>query len=219
MFKWTKLRSNSLCIRYAHFSKGRFHSALPLNTALYGQIVSNMSKNLKKISKYLSYLLRHEPESIGLKLDSHGWALVDDLLSLTDIERDVLEEVVFTNEKQRFAFSADGRSIRANQGHSINGLDLGLEVQTPPEVLYHGTVEKFIESIRKHGLQKIDRNHVHLSATTDTAKNVGSRRGKPIILVVNATQMHSDGIKFYLSANGVWLVDAVPYKYIEREIV
>ena len=178
-----------------------------------------MIKNLKKVSKYLSYLLRHEPESIGLVLNDNGWVSVEDLLSRTEISQQLLEEVVFTNDKQRFAFSADGKMIRANQGHSVKGVQLALESQAPPDILYHGTAAKFIDSIREKGLQKMERHHVHLSATIETATNVGSRHGKPVVLVVNAAQMYGDGIGFYLSNNGVWLTDEVLYWYIESEIV
>ena len=177
-----------------------------------------MEKELKKTSKYLSYLLRHKPDSIGLKLDDSGWAPIEDLLNLTGITREVLDEVVFTNDKQRFAFSPDGKRIRANQGHSVSGVELDLAPRQPPDTLYHGTVEKFLAAIRESGLQKMERHHVHLSATMDTARNVGSRRGKPVVLVINAAQMHNEGIEFYLSANGVWLTEIVPYKYVERII-
>lgn len=173
-----------------------------------------MSKQLKKVSKYLSFLLRHQPESIGLVLDEQGWASVEDLLNLTDIDRPLLEEVVFTNDKQRFAFSSDGLKIRANQGHSLEGVELELAALEPPDRLYHGTVERFLESILEQGLRKMDRHHVHLSATIDTAKNVGSRRGKPVVLIVDAQLMAAKGRQFFLSANGVWLVDSVPAEYL-----
>lgn len=176
-----------------------------------------MSDDLKKTSKHLSYLLRHKPESIGLELDSNGWANVAQLLLLTDISQDTLEEVVFTNDKQRFAFSPDGKMIRANQGHSVGGVELALNPTPPPEVLYHGTVSKFMESIQEQGLMKMNRHHVHLSATIDTAANVGSRRGKPIVLNINASVMADEGFNFYLSNNGVWLTDEVPVKYIDIE--
>lgn len=169
---------------------------------------------LKKISKKLSAVLRHKPESIGLKLDSAGWASVDSLLSKVGISREVLEEVVLTNDKKRFSFSDDGLMIRANQGHSVQGVDLKLQPETPPDTLYHGTVERFADSIRSEGLKKMSRHHVHLSATKETALNVGSRRGKPILLTIDARAMQKTGYKFYLSANGVWLTDHVPARYI-----
>ena len=176
-----------------------------------------MDKDLTSKSKYLSYLLRHKPESIGLELDEAGWVLVDQIIALTELTHPIIEEIVFTNDKQRFAFSSDGRKIRANQGHSVQGVDIGYEMRTPPDMLYHGTVEKFLDSIRSDGLQKMARHHVHLSATIDTAKNVGSRRGKPVVLVVDSASMHADGFEFYLSANGVWLTDCVPTKYIQTD--
>jgi putative RNA 2'-phosphotransferase len=176
-----------------------------------------MNKDLKNKSKYLSYLLRHEPESIGLELDESGWASIDQLVALTDLTRPIIDEVVFTNDKQRFAFSSDGEMIRANQGHSVQGVSVGFESITPPDQLYHGTVEKFLNNIRVEGLRKMDRHHVHLSATIETAKNVGSRRGKPIILIVDSASMSADGFEFYLSANGVWLTDNVPEKYIQYQ--
>lgn len=178
-----------------------------------------MKKDLKSASKYLSYLLRHEPQSVGLKLDQHGWATLVELMELTDLSRELIEEVVFTNDKQRFSFSPDGLKIRANQGHSIDAVNLDLEPQEPPAELYHGTVFKFLEEIKLHGLQKVARNHVHLSATIDTAKNVGARRGKPIILAVNSAAMHKDGFQFYLSHNGVWLTDRVPAEYLRQELL
>ncbi|EMI18843.1 Phosphate acetyltransferase [Rhodopirellula maiorica SM1] len=128
---------------------------------------------------------------------------------------DLLHEVVATNEKKRFALSDDGLRIRANQGHSVTGVDLKLEEQTPPCTLYHGTVAAFIESIRASGLDKRSRHHVHLSVNETTATKVGARRGKPIILCVDASAMHQAGHRFYRSANGVWLVDAVPVEYLK----
>jgi putative RNA 2'-phosphotransferase len=178
-----------------------------------------MKEKLKNISKFLSLVLRHAPETIHLQLDENGWADVDELINKciehnTKLDYEVLLEVVETNDKKRFSFNEENTKIRANQGHSIH-IDLELKEQKPTNVLYHGTVAKFIESIKKEGLQKMSRHHVHLSKDTETAIKVGSRRGKPIILAVNAPKMVADGFKFYLSENGVWLTDHVPAKYIE----
>lgn len=173
-----------------------------------------MENAKQKVSKSLSFILRHDPQSIGLTLDPAGWARVTDLLKLTGIKRGALEEVVFNNDKQRFAFSPDGKMIRANQGHSVAGVNLKLQPQTPPEKLYHGTVGRSLDSIYVNGLQKMARHHVHLSATEGTAQNVGSRRGHPIVLSVDALAMTQDGFVFYLSANGVWLTDHVPKRYL-----
>ena len=176
----------------------------------------------KSISKYLSLVLRHNPAAAGITLDAEGWVRVDDLLAGAArhdhlFTRTELEEVVQTNEKQRFAFSLDGQRIRANQGHSVS-VDLGLTPETPPDVLYHGTVERFVSSIMEKGLDKRSRQHVHLSLDVATATRVGSRRGDPIILRIAAASMHSDGFHFYCSANGVWLTDRVPPQYISRVV-
>jgi putative RNA 2'-phosphotransferase len=172
----------------------------------------------RRISKYLSLVLRHEPSAAGVALDAEGWVDVEDLLagaarhgfSFTIAE---LEEVVKTNDKQRFALSADAKRIRANQGHSVV-VELGLTPQTPPAVLYHGTVERFVTSIMANGLEKRSRQHVHLSPDVATATRVGSRRGNAIILEIAAAEMHYAGYEFFRSANGVWLTEQVPAKYI-----
>ncbi len=175
-------------------------------------------QEIKNISKFLSLVLRHDPKKIQLNLDENGWAEVDELLSKINKHRmkldlATLQEVVATNDKKRFAFNEEQTKIRASQGHSIK-IDLDIEAVEPPVVLYHGTVGKFIESIKKEGLQKMNRQHVHLSQEKATAINVGSRRGVPTILVVNSGEMHKDGFTFYLSENKVWLTDEVPAKYI-----
>lgn len=175
-------------------------------------------KQIKGISKFLSYILRHNPQTIGLELDKEGWADVEELMakSKTDysvLTREILDIVVSTNEKNRFAFNEDKSKIRANQGHSID-IELNLETQQPPAFLYHGTVDKFLDVIKAEGLKKMNRQHVHLSADKDTAVDVGSRRGKPIVLVINSGEMHQNGYSFYLSANGVWLTDHVPAAFI-----
>jgi putative RNA 2'-phosphotransferase len=172
-----------------------------------------------KISKFLSLVLRHEPQKIGITLDSGGWVSVRDLLNAFAkhsfaLTRDELEEVVRTSDKKRFSFSDDGGMIRANQGHSVE-VELGYEPIAPPEVLFHGTVERFLQSIRETGLLKGERHHVHLSRDEATAAKVGKRRGRPFILKIRAAHMHADGFAFFVSANGVWLTDHVPAKYIE----
>ena len=174
------------------------------------------NNKIKKISKYLSLLLRHQPEKIGLSLDNNGWASVAEILNHQEINFTMvdLEEVVATNDKKRFSFNEDKTKIRANQGHSIKGIDLELEVKTPPAFLYHGTVAKFLSAIKEEGLQKMNRQHVHLSADRETAVKVESRRGKPIILSIQSGAMHKEGYAFYLSANGVWLTDEVASKFI-----
>lgn len=176
-------------------------------------------KEKKEISKFLSLVLRHSPQTIRIVLDENGWADVQELIAKSAKQRRFfsmkdLEEVVITNDKQRFAFNADHSKIRANQGHSIK-VELNLEEKEPPSFLYHGTVAKFMQSIRKDGLMKMDRQHVHLSKDKTTAEKVGSRRGVPIILNIRSGDMFKKGFKFYLSENGVWLTDSVPANYID----
>ncbi|WP_397364656.1 RNA 2'-phosphotransferase [Olleya sp. R77988] len=178
------------------------------------------TNNIKITSKFLSLILRHNPGKIGLDLDKNGWANVDDLLNKSQkkhrhITMEILELVVETNDKNRFAFNADKTKIRANQGHSLKTIDLQLKPVTPPAFLYHGTVAKFMEAIQKEGLKKQNRQHVHLSVDTETAIKVGSRRGKPIILSIRALDMYKEGFPFYLSENKVWLTDAVPSAFID----
>ena len=170
------------------------------------------------ISKYLSLVLRHNPAAAGVTLDAEGWVSVAELLAGAarhghSFTRAELDEVVQTNEKQRFAFSPDSQRIRANQGHSIS-VDLGLTPETPPDILYHGTVDRFLSSILSRGLEKGSRHHVHLSPDIDTATRVGSRRGQPVILKIDAASMHSAGFHFFCSANSVWLTEHVPPQYI-----
>ena len=180
-----------------------------------------MTHHIKQISKFLSLILRHNPGKIGLTLDEEGWAEVDELMRLAQgrgphLSRELIEEVVATNDKQRFALSEDGRLIRANQGHSI-AVDLGLVPQTPPALLYHGTADKNLPSIMAQGLLPGRRQHVHLSADVKTAVKVGQRHGRPIVLKVQTGAMHAAGHLFYKSANGVWLVAAVPAPFIAPE--
>jgi len=174
--------------------------------------------NPTRISKFLSLVLRHHPERAGLVLDEAGWVSVDDLLagcaaSGVELDRKHLEQLVRDSDKQRFALSDDGERIRANQGHSVS-VALGYEPVEPPEILFHGTVERFLPSIRKQGLVRGQRHHVHMSATEDTAIKVGQRRGRPVLLKVRAGAMHRDGIAFYQSENGVWLTEHVPPEYL-----
>lgn len=175
---------------------------------------------LTSISKFISLVLRHQPEHIGLTLDSAGWADVSELLAKAaaagrPIRPEVLREVVETNDKQRFAFSEDGRRIRANQGHSID-VELGLPPLEPPPQLYHGTATRFLDAILRDGLHKRARHHVHLSAELATATAVGQRHGRVVVLVVDAAGMRRQGHDFYRSANGVWLTDHVPPRYLSR---
>ena len=179
-----------------------------------------MQPRAVKVSKYLAKYLRHAPHEFGLELQPGGWVPVDDLLAAAEkngfpISYDELVECVETNDKQRFAFDVSGELIRANQGHSVE-VDLQLEEREPPEFLYHGTVERFLPSILEEGLIRGKRHHVHLSKDVETARKVGSRRGKPVILQVGAGRMHWDGRKFLLSANGVWLTDSVAPAYLTR---
>ena len=179
-----------------------------------------MSKDIKKTSKYLSMILRHKPEAVGISLDEHGWANVDDLIAgiskTHQLDMELLEEIVRTDEKQRYSFNEDKTLIRANQGHSIP-VDVDLEKIVPPECLYHGTGEKYCASIEEQGLIPKSRLYVHLSADYDTAVKVGSRHGKPVVYQVLAAQMQKDGYEFFRSVNGVWLTKNVPTKYLLKE--
>jgi putative RNA 2'-phosphotransferase len=174
----------------------------------------------RRISKSLSYWLRHKPDAAGLTLDSAGWAPVDRVLAalaqagLTD-RLDELEQVVAANDKARFEFSGDGRLIRARQGHSL-AVDLDWPLADPPEHLFHGTVDRFLDSILRDGLKPMARHHVHLSPDVSTAHAVGARRGQAIVLRVSAGEMARAGHEFQLSANGVWLTATVPPAFLER---
>jgi putative RNA 2'-phosphotransferase len=175
-------------------------------------------KQLTQLSKFLSLVLRHQPESIGIQLDQHGWVAVDELLLKmqakgSPINRAILEHLVATNPKKRFAFNASLDKIRASQGHSVN-IELGYTNQEPPAILYHGSSEKSVPSIWATGLEKRSRQHVHLSSERETAIKVGQRHGKPFIFEVLAAQMYQDGYHFFLSENGVWLTDHVPAQYL-----
>ena len=178
-----------------------------------------MSKQLEEISKFIALILRHKPETIGITLDEHGWAKVDELIdgiSKTYVfNMEMLEEIVRTDKKGRYSFSEDKTLIRANQGHSIP-VDVELEVVNPPEFLYHGTGVKFVESIDAQGLIPKSRLYVHLSSDTDTAVKVGSRHGNPVVYKVLSGKMCHDGHIFYKSVNGVWLTKMVPVEYLQK---
>jgi putative RNA 2'-phosphotransferase len=172
----------------------------------------------QKLSKLLSYWLRHAPDAGGLKLDSAGWAMLDAVrtsLLREGVDPSLLERTVAESDKQRFEISADGRRIRARQGHSIK-VDLEWPITAPPQYLYHGTVERSLEAIFAEGLRPMERHHVHLSPDVDTAARVGARRGRPVVLRIAAGSMAREGCMFRLSTNGVWLTDAVPPRFIER---
>ena len=170
------------------------------------------------ISKFMSRILRHQPDSIGITLDENGWADVNALIqgmkkSNRKVTLEDLKEVVATNNKQRFKFNDDYTKIRANQGHSVK-VDVEMKETVTPDILYHGTATRFLESIKNDGLLPQNRLHVHLSGDRETAINVGQRHGKPVVLTINAAKMHEAGFIFYLSENGVWLTSAVPVSYI-----
>lgn len=178
-----------------------------------------MDKNLVKVSKFLSFILRHQPGAIGLTLDEHGWADVAQLIDLakkdgTTLTKTLLEKIVATNDKKRFVFNADKSKIRASQGHSLE-VDLDLPPQQPPNYLFHGTATRFLASIRDRGLIPGSRQHVHLSLDKSIAMKVGQRHGKPVVLKIRSEAMDQAGFVFFLSDNGVWLTEAVPPEYLE----
>ena len=175
-------------------------------------------KRRTRISKFMSLVLRHQPETAKLTLEPGGWVLIEDLLTGSveagvPFTRDEMEEVVEGCEKQRFAIDPTDTKIRANQGHSTE-VDLQLEPAEPPAELYHGTPERSVDAVLRDGLFRMARHHVHLSPDTQTATKVGARRGRPVILAIDAARMRADGITFYCSANGVWLVEHVPPQYL-----
>ena len=176
-------------------------------------------KQMVRTSKFLSLVLRHQPDAAGITVDAHGWAEVGALLrGMTDAgvpcDLQALREIVRTDEKQRYTFNEDGTKIRASQGHSFP-VDLGLTQTDPPQVLWHGTATRFLECIMQEGLKPMSRQYVHLSPDAETAYRVGIRHGKPVILQVDALRMAQDGMKFYRAENGVWLTDAVPPQYLQ----
>ncbi len=180
-----------------------------------------MNKKQKiKIGKFLSLILRHNPNAIGVKLDESGWLSVEQLLhglknKGQTLSFEELEDIVIHNDKKRYCFNEDKTQIRANQGHSLE-IDLVLKKITPPDILYHGTALRFMKSIQQQGLIKKNRHHVHLSIDKEIAYKVGSRHGKPIVLCIASKLMDKAGFSFYCSANGVWLVDAIPVKYLSK---
>lgn len=175
-----------------------------------------MSKDT--LSKFISLILRHKPDAVGISLDEHGWADVKELIagiqkSGKTINMDILEEIVRTDEKGRYSFNEDKTKIRANQGHSI-AVDVELKELTPPDILYHGTASRFLYDIERGGIKPMSRQYVHLSGDISTATNVGKRHGEVAVLTIDAKQMVKDGIRFYLSENGVWLTKYVDWKYV-----
>lgn len=182
--------------------------------------MENENKRLTKLSKFISLVLRHDPSAAGLSLDEHGWADTGELIAGMcaagkPIDLPTLERIVAEDEKQRYTLTEDRKLIRANQGHSVP-VDLELEPIEPPRTLLHGTADRFAAAIGREGLRRMSRQYVHLSADLETARKVGARHGNCIIYEVDAAGMHRDGFRFYRSANGVWLTDAVPPVYLRR---
>ena len=185
-----------------------------------------MKKKLTRLGKFISLILRHKPEMIGIELDRNGWANVDELINgisrSGDVENgkeerinfEILEEIVRNNSKKRYEFNEDFTKIRACQGHSID-VDLEFKAVKPPKILYHGTADRFLEQIKKEGIKKKSRQFVHLSETEETAYSVGQRHGKPFIIKVLAEKMYENGKEFFISKNGVWLTDDIEVKYLE----
>lgn len=176
---------------------------------------------LDKLSVFISLVLRHKPDAVAIQLDEHGWANVDELINGINntgrkIDMDILEEIVRTDSKGRYSFNEGKTLIRANQGHSIP-VDVELEEKRPPQYLYHGTADRFLDSIMAEGLKPMSRLYVHLSKDKETATKVGKRHGEPVILKIKTEEMCNDGIEFYLSQNGVWLTKYVDKKYIDVE--
>lgn len=177
-----------------------------------------MDAHLTRISRWMSLVLRHQPDAYGLRLDENGWAQIDDLLVAADragipLTHQRLEQIVAHNDKQRFAIRDDGTAIRARQGHSI-AVDLQLAAIQPPHQLFHGTAERVVPSIRAHGLVRRSRQYVHLSTDSATALQVGRRHGTAVVLLIESGRMYHDGHHFYRTENGVWLVAAVPVTYL-----
>ena len=178
------------------------------------------SKNDVKTSKFLSFILRHKPDAIALRLNSEGWADIDALILCAaahgkKLAREQVLRVAAESDKQRFAISDDGSRIRAVQGHSTKQVDISFTPETPPDTLFHGTAGRCLPSILEKGLLPGKRHYVHLSTTRATAKAVGERHGKPVVLIVDAAAMSRDGAEFYLSENSVWLTKAVPAQYLK----
>lgn len=191
-----------------------------LNVNTLNKLKKNNMNNTE-VSKFLSFILRHQPDSIGLTVDSEGWADIEELMAKAKsngkhFSRAQLDEVVATNDKKRFSISDDGRQIRAAQGHSNKVVSIQYQAQTPPAVLYHGTASRFITSIMEQGLLAQNRHHVHLSQDLDTARKVGSRHGVPVILRIDTAAMLACGHSFYLADNDVWLTEQVPPQFLQR---
>jgi putative RNA 2'-phosphotransferase len=196
------------------------HNITPALNALTSSDVMK-EKDITSISKFLSLVLRHQPDIIDITLDEQGWVNVDELLKQANayghsFDLELLIHVVETNSKKRFAFDDSRQKIRASQGHSVN-IELGYQAQMPPEILYHGTGEKSVAGIQQAGLEKRSRQHVHLSKNIETAIQVGSRHGRPAVFNVLAGAMHKNGYVFYLSENKVWLTDHVPAEFLRLE--
>jgi putative RNA 2'-phosphotransferase len=178
-----------------------------------------MNKQHVEASRFLSYVLRHQPDSIGITLDREGWTDIASLIAAANkagkrLDRKLIEIVVATNDKKRFAISEDRLRIRAVQGHSTDRVDISYVRKTPPEFLYHGTATRFLEAILKEGLRSGSRQYVHLSQDAQTATAVGQRHGRPVVLQIEALRMHGQGFEFYQSENGVWLTLQVPVAFI-----
>jgi putative RNA 2'-phosphotransferase len=180
-----------------------------------------VSSKLVQISKFLSFVLRHQPEAIGLALDAEGWGSVDGLIAGAarqgrQLPRELIEQVVATNDKKRFELSADGQRIRAVQGHSTRSVERQFEPVQPPDVLFHGTASRFVAAISREGIKPGSRHYVHLSADEPTARAVGLRYGVPVVLVVDAARMHAQGFVFHQAENGAWLTARVPPAFLRR---
>jgi putative RNA 2'-phosphotransferase len=180
-----------------------------------------MSKKNTDISKFLSYVLRHQPEAIGLSLDKEGWAFISDLILYSVKEGYMLDDnlirnIVDNSDKKRFTISDDGLRIRAAQGHSTQQVNIAYTEKNPPCILYHGTATRFISAIRGQGLIPLSRQYVHLSPDEDTAIQVGQRHGKAVVLKIKALNMYEQGFKFFQADNGVWLTETVPYRFIQE---
>jgi len=208
--------NNIFLIKKIHFLK---YFSIELHILQIFKYLNQMNKKDEiHLSKFLSLILRHNPQTIEIELDNWGWAKVSELLDKSqkhgiDLNEEKLNYIVSNCNKKRYDFNEDKSKIRANQGHSIK-IELELKSVEPPKLLYHGTAQKNLESILKYGIDKRNRNHVHLSADVETAIKVGSRHGKVIVLLIDTIQMYKDGIQFYLSKNNVWLTDFIDKKYI-----
>lgn len=180
-----------------------------------------MSKKNTDISKFLSYVLRHQPEAIGLSLDKEGWTSISDLILCSIkggyiIDDNLIRNIVDNSDKKRFTISDDGLRIRAAQGHSTQQVNIAYTEKNPPDILYHGTATRFMPAIREQGLLPLSRQYVHLSSDEDTAIQVGQRYGEPVLLKIKALSMYGQGFKFYQADNGVWLTELVPYRFIQE---